>query len=653
MNAGESGRGRFPALVIVLLVVGMISSWSPAAMAAPEDGSETTPTSTLNLVALGANSTLSFYGAQGTESLTLPVPPGLVPAELTAVVEIPVNLQAGVLTVTQGDRTISRMPLPVADRVPVVIPLAGLNVVENAVTLTLRSYLVPLEGSCLNPASPLRLTDAAIRFDGGEVPPATVADFLPPVLSKLTIFIPARPLISESDAAVRLATAVVARYGKQDPKVAVAALAEGQADPDEPSPPMERQIVIREGPQATVGLRGDGIPALVITGPPDQLTNQTRLLSSDVSRLALSSKAVVGPLKSSPQLPADTTTIRQLGQPGVNATALSPQVSIGLDQTRLGRSVRNLRVHLLGSYTSLPASIGGSVAATVNGETIDQWPTDGAGLIDRWVDIPDRLLQRYTNLGVAINITGDTGRCGEFQPITLTIDGESPVQSAMANPPLTAGFQSLPQSLMPRVEVGVGEDAFADTVRAASVLVGLQRMSALPIDTVVMPLQQAVRSVNPAVLISAAGWSDQRITLPVGANESGELTVEGADDKTEQTTLTLNPGLRLGSLQVVLDGERTVLIATSNGAPEQLDELLAWLDAAPARWSKLNGNAIIAPPGRDPMTIGTETDQPIMSAENGAAVPYWWIGAGIVAMVLVGTGVVVWRSRRKGFRRLR
>lgn len=566
---------------------------------------------------------------------------------------MPVNLQAGMLTVTQDERTISRVPLPAADRMSVVIPLAGVTIVDNAVTLTLRTYLVPVDGYCLDPTNPLRLTDAAVRYDGAEMPPAMVADFLPPVLRKLTIFIPARPLIIESDAAIRLATAVVARYGKQNPEVAVLALAEGRTDPPEPSAPMERQIVIGEGPETSVGLRGDGVPWLMISGPPDQLTNQARLLSSDLSRLALSSKAVVGPLKSSPQLPTDLTTIRQLGQPGVNATALSPQVTIALDQTRLGRSVRNLRVHLRGSYTPLPTTIGGSVVTAVNGETIDQWPIDGAGLIDRWVDIPDRLRQRYTNLGVAINITGDTGRCGEFQPITLTIDGESPVQSMRANPPLTGGFQSVPQALMPRVEVGVGNDAFADTARAASVLVGLQRMSALPIDTVVMPLQQAIDSSNPAILISADGWSDQRITLPVGA-ESGELAVEGIDGSTGQTTLTLDPGQRFRSLQTVLDGQRTLLIATSNGAPEQLDSLLAWLDAVPARWSKLSGNAVISPPGRDPVTITAEdSQQPMTPAEDGDGVPYWWIGAGLVAMVVAGTGLVLWRSRRKGAGRLR
>lgn len=621
----------------------------PSANAAPGDAETVAPAPILTFTDLGSSPQLAFYGLQGTETVAIPVPAGLQPAELTANVEIPVNLRAGTLTVSQDDRTISRVPLPEADRAPISIPLTGTVVVDNAVTLTLRSYLVPVDGYCLDPTNPLRLTDAAIRYEGSEIPPATVADFLPPVLRKLTLFIPAKPLNIESDAAIRLATAVVARYGKQNPEIAVLPLADGQTDPPESSAPMERQIVIREGPEAGVGLRGaSGIPWLLISGPPDQLVNQARLLSSDVSRLAVSSKAVVGPLKSVPQLPADVTTIRQLGQPGVNATALNPQVSIGLDQTRLGRSVRNVRVHLRGTYTPLPTSIGGSVVAAINGETLAQWPTDGTGVIDRWVDIPDRLLQRYTNLGVAINISGNTGRCGEFQPITLTIDGESPVQSSPADPSLTAGLQSVPQALMPRMEIGLGQDAFADTSRALSILVGLQRMSALPMDTAVMPLQQAIDSPNPAVLIAANGWSDQAITLPVGVNASGELKVAAVDGSSDETTLTLTPAQRVGSLQTALDGRRPLLIATSNGAPEQIDALLAWLGADPVRWSRLTGTAVLAPAGREPVTFGAvDSRQSAASVEGGNTSPYWWLGGGLVAVAAAGVGLIWWRSRQR------
>lgn len=619
---------------------------SPPAWSAPGDGGMVADSPQLALPQVGADPILAFYGAEGIATLTVPVPPGLVPAELTAVVEIPVNLANGTLTVTQDDRTLSRVVLPNADRVPITIPLTGVTVTDNAVTLTLRSYLVPIEGYCLDPSNPLRLVDAVIGYAGSELPPETVADFLPPILQQLNLFLPPAPTRGESDAAIRLATAVVAHYGKQNTRVTVSPLDKSQPAPPDPSLPMQRNVVIRESPGAGVSLvGGDGVPALLISGPAAELANQTRLMSSGLVRLALSSKAVVGPLRSSPQLPADSTTMRLLGQPGVNATALAPQVSIALDQTRFGRSAHDIRVHLQGSYTPLPSEIGGQLVASVNGEAIDRWAADSTGTIDRWVNVPDRLLQRYTNLSVALNISGNTGRCGEFQPITLTIDGDSPIQSLLAQPPIPGGFQALPQALMPRVDVGIGE-GFDDARRAVSIMVGLQRLSSLPMDTAVGSVKDAIASNGPAVLVATAGWTDKTITLPVAMNSAGEITVQNVDGTGDEGKLTLDPGVPFGSLQTMYAGKRTLLIATSNNAPEQVDGLLGWLDANPEGWSRLAGNALIGAPGRDPMLVSTEAAAAPADATRDRSKIYLGVGAGVVTLVAIGTGLILLRNRR-------
>ena len=354
-----------------------------------------------------------------------------------------------------------------------------------------------------------------------------------------------------------------------------------QTPPPSDAPPLERRIVVSEGPDAGVSLYGSGpMPALLISGSANDLTNQTRLLTSSVERFALSSKAVVGPLRSTPQLPGNETTIRKLGQPGVNAVALNPQVYVGLDQTRLGRSVQGVRVHLIGSYTPLPDTIGGQLVATIDGETVARWPAEANGIVDRWIDVPDRLLHRFTSLAVQVNISGNTGRCGEFQPITLTIDGETLVHSGPAKPPVPQGFQSLPQALMPRVQVGIGADTYGDTVRAVSIMTGLQRLSLLPIDTSVVPVQEAIASPHPAVLISPDGWNHPELPLPVTAPDTVPMTLDVLDEDGNHTTLTLEPTVKFGSLQAFYDGKRSVLVATSNGgAVGQLDELLRWLGA--------------------------------------------------------------------------
>lgn len=631
-----------------IALVCLIGVGPHTAFAAPEPPPPPpVPAGSLNfsLLDMGAVTPLAFYGDQGNSEVTFPVPRGLVPIALNATVEMPVNVRSGVIAVMQKDRTITRIPLPVTEQAPIVIPLAGVAVEGNAVTVTLRTYLLPVEGYCLDPTNPLRLTNASVSFGGSETPPSTVADFLPPILRKLTIAIPQRPSLAESDAAVRLATAVTARYGQQPTVVVLTALESPSAGEAKPAP-FERVIVIQQDQEPGVALEPirDALPRLRISGTDNDLTNQARLLSSDVSRLALSSKAVVGPLKSSPQLPGDVTTLRALGQPVVAAVALSPQVALGLDQTRLGRPVKGLRVHLLGSYTPPPASVSARLSAIVGGETIDSWSVDGTGLIDRWVDVPDRLLQRYTTLGISLNIAGNTGRCGEFQPLTLTIDGDSVVESTAAIPPVPPGLQSLPQGLMPRALVGIGTDAFADTVRAAAIAVAMQRLSVLPFDTAVTSVGDALAGKLPAIIVSADGWNHPEVALPVSSDQ-GTLTLDGVVADGESTTLTLDPALKYGTLQAFVSSGRSVLVATSNGAPAELDRLLRWMSADLKRFSKLDGVAVVAAPGQSPVVVGARAASAAAPADAGRAISAWWVAGAVIAAA--GTALWFLRFRRR------
>lgn len=619
----------------------------PVARSAPGDGGQLADAPTLGLAALGSEPTLQFYGDQGSVDLTIPVPQGMAVDGLNAVVEMPVNVSAATVTAVQDDRVLSRVDLPPRGG-PISIPLTGAKITDHAVAVTLRGYLTANQGYCLDPSNPMRLVAANIRYAGRELPPRAVADFLPPVLTQLNLFLPRNPTRAESETAMRLAQAVVAHYGKQYPKVTVSALPDDRNMPPEPSGPLQRQIVFRESPSVGVALQGEaGVPSLLVSGPADRLIDQARLLSSEMSRLAVSSKAVVGPLRPSPLLPPKVTTLRDLGQAGLRATALAPQVSIGLDQTRFGRAVHSVRIHLRGSHTPLPVSVAGQVVASVGGQTVDRWPVETSGSIDRWVDVPDELLMRYTNLVVAVDISGNTGRCGEFQPITLTVNGDSQIESGTAKPPLPGGFQAVPQTLMPRVAIGFN-GGFDDTRRAVAILVALQRLSALPFDITATSVAEAISSPAPAILISADGWSDGRIALPVSVGSADQITVEHVDGSPADGTLTLDPAQKFGALQTKYDGKRMLLIATSNKAPEQLDELLEWINADVIRWSRVSGGVLIGMPDRDPVVVGTDnarsTDAPV--AQSGF---HGWrvVGAGAAALTLIGAVLVIRRRKRR------
>lgn len=659
-------RKRLGRVIALATVVGFVVISAPASWGAPGDTATTTEsTTTLTLADVGSNSTLEFWGLTSSQQLSLPVLHGLTPTAVNASVELPINLRSGLLTVTQNDRTLARINLSATDQAPIVIPLAGAEVVDNWLTVVVRAYLMPLDGFCLYPESPLRLTNGTVNYTGAELPPTTVAHFLPPVLRKLTIYVPQSPSTAESDTAIQLATSAAAHYGLQTPEIVVIPLQEGQAAPPLPPQPLERQVVVKEGPDKGLSLQGaTGVPWLLISGPLGQADeSNTAVLFSDLSELAFSAKAAVESLKSSMQLPGDTATLRELGQPVANATALRPRVSIALDQTRFARSVHAVRVHLQGSYTPTPTSIGGQIAATIGREIIDHWPTDGHGNIDRWIDVPDRLLQRYTTVDLVLDVASNIGHCGDFytagpgnQLLTLDISGNSIVQSSPAAPPVPDGLQSVPQTLMPRVQVGIAERSWIDTVRALDIMVGLQRMSAIPIETTVTGVKQALDSSNPALLVSADGWDQSGVVLPVTAGPSGPITVNAVGSGDKPTRLSLDPMMRFASLQTVFNHGRSLLVATSNGAPGQLDELIRWLKSDNNKhWQRLKGVAVVSVPGQDPVTVD---HPPMVGGAAGSSAGghsdldwLWWFGAGWAAVAIVGAGVIVWRMRRESWRR--
>ena len=430
-------------------------------------------------------------------------------------------------------------------------------------------------------------------------------------------------------------------------------LADGATAIDGPSVALERQFVIKEGGEAGLALEGSGgVPQLLITGPADKLVDQVRFLTDSSIGLAVGRRAVAGSLHSRMMLPGNSATLAELGERSLTG----PTVNIALDQTRFGHSAQGYRLHLMGSYTPLPNTFGSQLAVRVNDELLDTWATEATGVIDRWVSVPDRLLQRYTMVQVSMGATGNVGGCNEYRPATLTINGNTVVESTPALPPIPPGFGSLPQALMPNTLVGIPPDSFADTARAVEIASGLQRLSVTPLQTEVTSVQDALSGGDPAVIVSADGWTDQSITLPVSSG-GGVMTVEGTAPGDPETTFTLDPEVRFGSLQTVFDGKRSLLIATSTGAPAQLDDLLRWLRSDPSRWSQLRGSAVVAFPGRPPAFVMGRTPPsvggPVISdAGQGIEVARkhstkWWIAVCALAAGAGGAVGIVLGGRRR------
>lgn len=606
---------------------------------------------TLPLPDLGSSNAipLHMHRDNATTTIAFAVPDGMAPETMQATLEIPIELRFGLLTVRQGGLTISRIPVPAEGTDQVVIPLTGTPVFGGWATLTLTMTALPLDEYCWDPMSPIRLVNGSVTFAGTESPPTTVADFLPPVLRTLTIGLPRNPSLPESNAAVQLAAAVAMRFGGQNPVIQMAPLADGTTVLPPPGP-LERQIVVKEGPDKGVSLQGGaGMPSLLVTGPGAEIENQLRLLADDALQYALSRKATTSELVTNQAIPGDRATLRELKISNLDDEAIWPRVSVELDQTKFGRQVGGITVHLIGSYTPIAGNFGGEVLIMVGDRVLDQWPAEGSAKIDRVVSVPRELLGRSTNLTVNIHTTGDPGNCGDYLPMDLRIDDSSTVEVTSAVPstaPVPPGFQSFPQVGMPNIQIGIGADAFGDTARAAQIAVGLQRSSpGVALATTVTTLEQALGSTDSAILVSSQGWQNPDVVLPfhIDGDSKSDVTVEGLDSQGKTVTLSLDPAIRFGSLQTVFDGKRSLLVATSNESPQQIDELLRWLAGEPGRWSGLNGRAIVSVPGSDPVVIPNPPLDVLSASEEkpaGISTPGWvWEAAGVI-VVLAAAGAL-------------
>ncbi|MCP2161909.1 hypothetical protein LX12_003108 [Williamsia serinedens] len=639
-------------LGVVSAAAALIVTAGPA-LAAPSD-----PIAPQPLSAVGTASTAQFDSPQAQYSLTVPVDPGTLPTELRGTAQLPPGVTAGTVDAYSGDRFLSRVVLGSDPSQPVRWSLAGIPVTDNAADITLRTDLTG-EGTCrFDPDTPFRVVGMTVAYTGNPTVPATVADFLPPVLTAIDLFIPSTPSPTEASAAINLATAVVGRYKPTPIAVRTRALPASGA-PDVAQDPTVRQIMLAESAARGTALRTGAFgPYLQIGGRGSDLLAQAQLITSQMSTVAVASAAIAGQSATAPQI---TPTVRTLADLGVGESEASGTgravIGFGIDQTRLGGPAHDVRFEVRGTYTPLPSNGGGRIVVRTGTTTIASWPTAASGSIDRWVDVPDRLLRRYLDVTVSLERGDDQGGCGQAQRVSISLDPTAPVQFTRADPPIPTGLGSMPQALQPRAQFAWTRGDLADVSRAVTIAAGLQSLTVTPLGVDVVPIDEARASSTPAVIIDADGSARDIPTLPVSAR-GDVVTLDPLAANAQagrRQSLTLSPTVKLGALQVTRSNGRSVLVASSNGNPAQLDAVLRWLTADPRRWSNLDGAALLAVDDRTPVLVPQPDSTDTTAADTGGGSDSGVIvaTAGSVAAVLVVAGAAwfVWRRvRRRGER---
>ncbi|WP_245207808.1 hypothetical protein [Rhodococcus gordoniae] len=604
---------------------------------------------------LGLGPKLEFRGNSDVVTLTIPVPPGNTPALLDTTAQLPTNVARGWIDVTSDGRLLTRVELPAGgDIVPLSIPLTGAKVENDAAVISLGLTLTAVDNICPDDwtLGSVRLHDGVIRYAGTPTLPSVVADYLPPVLERLELYLTEEPTDAESTVTLDLAAGVTARYSGRQVPVDVRELPPNGIPPAADSP-FVRQIVVREGEETGVeiGTIPDGPPALYVRGDAETLLDQGRLVNSVLSGFAVGSDVAVGTFDVPPILAPDSTTLYDLRVSDLETSGLGiADVHLFLDQAEFGRPVRDVAIDLKGSYTPLPATQGGLITVSAGDVQLDAWAADSSGVIDRMVTVPNSSLGRLTDITVALRTTGSQEQCGLQQPVTLRIDGDSRVSSTVADPPVPAGFPSLPQTLMPQLNVATAARTLVDVGRAVELVAGLQSLTTRPLDPTWVSIDDALASSAPALVVAANGVIPDRLQSELPLVRTEDRRFEVRDATGESTSLTFGTEVDFASVQVVREDGRTVLVATSTDVPEELDRTIDWLSAEPGRWFELEGSVLFTAPDRDPITLidPRTQDDGVDAASSGTnSTVTAVVVAGVVLLVAGAAGAAVWALSRR------
>jgi hypothetical protein len=593
----------------------------------------------ISLRELGVSEPLVLSAPSGEQWVTIPVPQGLRPVELTGRLRSTPGLNGGRLEIGDGVRTLTWVPLGLAERT-LTVALQGASVTRGRLTLVWRLIPPPRLDICAAGSSErVELEDLRVRLEGSPEPPRTIAGFWPSDLRALEVNLPADPGPEEATAALRL-VALGARLAGRHPLTVSIRLGEGSfagaADP------WRRRIEIRRG-EARLRLRFDAeglFPALEIQAPPERVVELADgvirygevMAFPEVipQRIAPAEEGISGPV-----------TLAELGWPQIQMRGSGPmEARLFLSQADLGGPVRGVRLRLVGRATPVPEGGTASLLVFLNGGLVAAEPLPG-GAFDRRIAFPDGLWRRDNTVIVRVDYTPPGGECRVgVHPITVFIDGRSSLEFQRGQN-LPPGFERFPQSLMPAFGVGLRPLNASTLQAAADLVVLLQQATHRPLRPEVRPWEEAVRTSGGLVLITEEAEGLAGLDLPLDPRPFRLVDVDGREG------FRVDPGRAFLVLEAFEDRGRGVLVLTRWGREVDLGRWVEGMDRE-LGWFGLQGDVWLWPVGGEPVAWRVRGSgwrvEPLPPVGGGVWERLWPWALGVV---LVGVlGFLIWAYPR-------
>jgi hypothetical protein len=627
-----------------------------AAPAPPEDVAPTATAVTMPLEDFGQPGVVVLQGIAAVRTITIPASPDLVPQTLIGTATLSPDAGSAIVEVRDDGERVALLTLTGTDPTPFAIALPPPDADADASILEVRTYLPFDDSYCRGryTVPEVRLTGLTVQVEDASDPPTTVGEFLPRVLRRARLWVPADGTADTTSAALRLGTGIIHRYGAMPVQVEVRTLEDGSL-PDLPYEPLERDFVIgsdgADRDVITVTQSDGGAPLLVL--PLENPEAAAAAMFDELAVVALTDTVEVAGRAAAPALPPRERTLLSLGLP-TGAVQGTGRVETGVDlpQAAFGGMVKSFHFRVHGITT--PSSDGSEVQVSVlfDSELLDVIPgtTDGDFRVDETVSIPPR--GRQNRLTIVAEERGDGGPCSAVAlPISLQVSGSSSVEAELGTS-LSPGFVRFPQAALPSSDVVVADHEPGSVAAVVGLAVALQRLSPVLVGTNLV-------TVGGKQTVAAAIGDDGPLLL-AWDGDAGALQGLGLEVlPTESTTTVLSLGgdpLELDRdvpvLQAVPGTTGEILAATAPDADALRDLVTTAVDEG-GGFPALRGDvAALDDSGR---LRFAQADSDALPGENGSSsddgdFPVGLFVAGSLVVVAIGVVIFLLRARRRASR---
>jgi hypothetical protein len=529
------------------------------------------------LAELGYRDGFTLNGAVDQALLTIPVNRGRNAETLRLLIEPTPRMPDATLVLRQGDRVLAQRLVSDTTRL-IVLPLRDAIVADGQAVVTL-AVNVPGRDACEAPLfyRTVLTPTGAVEYSGVPMVVGGMSDFFPPLLERVTFYLPEQPSLDAAQAALDAAAFVARRYRGTATLFRIAALPPADSAIPEPSWGERAIVWASDGPSRI--LRAEGGRGTVLALASRRDARQLFTLAGGPALVPVSGFAATTGRLDDPATGLLSFEALGFGNRTITGGTIA-SAGYRFSLADIGRDDVPRAFRLLARHTAIPAGGVAEIAVLLNGSIVWSRPVESTE-IDATIALPERLIARDNHLEVRFTLRLGEGECRLGAPLfTATIDGGSSLIVGGRNP-LPPSFDRFPSALLPTFSVLLEPRDRYRVELAATTINAMQETTTSPLAPFVV---RDANEVRGALLAVGTTGMAEALDAPLATDGFRLRDLDG------RVWDEYRPTESYGAMQAYERNGRNVLLLHHTGTNGQPLADLLRESLAPYGWFGLHGD---------------------------------------------------------------